>query len=103
MELRNRIVMAPMASNFADDKGGVTEQLLEYYRRRVHGRPVARVVWRPGRDLSPRTRNRLCLSVRGEQNQALNAQDEPVRQSRGSLPESSVRLYREDEVEYFNS
>lgn len=39
MELPNRIVMAPMASNFADDKGGVTEQLLEYYRRRVHGRP----------------------------------------------------------------
>ena len=39
VELSNRIVMAPMASNFADDKGGVTEQLMEYYRRRVQGRP----------------------------------------------------------------
>ena len=39
VELRNRVVMAPMASNFADEKGGVTKQLLEYYRRRVQGRP----------------------------------------------------------------
>jgi 2,4-dienoyl-CoA reductase-like NADH-dependent reductase (Old Yellow Enzyme family)/thioredoxin reductase len=39
MELQNRIVMAPMASNFADEKGDVTDQLLEYYRRRVQGFP----------------------------------------------------------------
>jgi 2,4-dienoyl-CoA reductase-like NADH-dependent reductase (Old Yellow Enzyme family)/thioredoxin reductase len=39
VELLNRIVMAPMASNFADEKGGVTDQLLEYYRLRVQGRP----------------------------------------------------------------
>lgn len=39
IQLPNRIVMAPMASNFADDVGGVTQQLLAYYRKRVQGRP----------------------------------------------------------------
>ncbi|HOG18221.1 MAG TPA: NAD(P)/FAD-dependent oxidoreductase [Syntrophales bacterium] len=39
LRLSNRIVMAPMASNFADEKGGVTDQLLEYYRQRARGRP----------------------------------------------------------------
>lgn len=39
LRLPNRIVMAPMASNFADSQGGVTEQLLGYYRKRVQGHP----------------------------------------------------------------
>ncbi len=39
IELPNRVVMAPMASNFADPQGGVTEELLAYYAKRVQGQP----------------------------------------------------------------
>lgn len=39
MKLSNRIVMAPMASNFADPHGGVTRELLAYYEKRVQGHP----------------------------------------------------------------
>src|SRR4030042_876576 len=35
LHLRNRIVMAPMFSQFASEKGEVTERMLHYYERRA--------------------------------------------------------------------
>lgn len=37
MELDSRIVMAPMQTNYADEKGHVTEQLIAYHRARARG------------------------------------------------------------------
>lgn len=37
LQLKNRIVMAPMASNFADINGEVTETMIDYYRERARG------------------------------------------------------------------
>lgn len=37
LQLKNRIVMAPMATNFASRSGEVTEPLLDYYRERARG------------------------------------------------------------------
>ena len=37
MELRNRIVMAPMATDFADDDGTVSEKLTDYLAARAEG------------------------------------------------------------------
>lgn len=37
LQLKNRIVMAPMATNFASCSGEVTDSLLEYYRERARG------------------------------------------------------------------
>ncbi|MEW5784930.1 MAG: FAD-dependent oxidoreductase [Bacillota bacterium] len=37
MELRNRVVMPPMGTNYADLDGFVTEQLIDYYRARAEG------------------------------------------------------------------
>ena len=37
MTLRNRIVMPPMATNFASETGGVTERLVDYYAERAKG------------------------------------------------------------------
>lgn len=39
LELPNRMVMAPMATNFADSQGGITAQMLSYYRERARSRP----------------------------------------------------------------
>lgn len=37
MRLKNRIVMAPMATQFASDTGAVTPRLVDHYRRRAAG------------------------------------------------------------------
>ncbi len=37
LELKNRIVMPPMATNFADPEGTVNERHIAYYRRRARG------------------------------------------------------------------
>jgi len=37
LELKNRIVMPPMATNFADPEGNVNERHIAYYRRRARG------------------------------------------------------------------
>jgi 2,4-dienoyl-CoA reductase-like NADH-dependent reductase (Old Yellow Enzyme family)/thioredoxin reductase len=37
MKLKNRIVMAPMATHYADEKGAVTDQLKDYYAGRARG------------------------------------------------------------------
>ncbi len=37
MEIRNRIVMPPMGTNYADDAGFVTERLVRYYEARAEG------------------------------------------------------------------
>ncbi len=37
MEIRNRIVMPPMGTNYADDEGFVTERLARYYEARAEG------------------------------------------------------------------
>jgi 2,4-dienoyl-CoA reductase (NADPH2) len=37
MELRNRIVLAAMGSNFADENGHCTERLIAYYEARAKG------------------------------------------------------------------
>jgi len=37
VELRNRLVMAPMGTNYANDRGEVTEQLIDYYAERARG------------------------------------------------------------------
>jgi len=37
MELRNRIVMAPMGTNFAAEDGQVTERITDYYSERARG------------------------------------------------------------------
>ncbi len=37
MELRNRLVMPPMGTNFAAEDGSVTERLIDYYRERARG------------------------------------------------------------------
>ena len=37
LEIPNRIVMAPMATNYASESGGVTEALIDYYGARAKG------------------------------------------------------------------
>jgi len=37
LELKNRIVMAPMATHYADESGAVTERLKNYYAERARG------------------------------------------------------------------
>lgn len=37
LEIRNRLVMAPMGSNFADENGLVTEQAIGFYQARAEG------------------------------------------------------------------
>lgn len=37
MELRNRLVMPPMGTNFAAEDGSVTQRLIDYYRERARG------------------------------------------------------------------
>jgi 2,4-dienoyl-CoA reductase-like NADH-dependent reductase (Old Yellow Enzyme family) len=37
LELKNRIVMAPMATHYADETGAVTERLKNYYLERARG------------------------------------------------------------------
>jgi 2,4-dienoyl-CoA reductase-like NADH-dependent reductase (Old Yellow Enzyme family)/thioredoxin reductase len=37
LELKNRIVMAPMATHYADETGAVTERLKDYYLERARG------------------------------------------------------------------
>ncbi len=37
LEIRNRVVMPPMVTNFAADTGGVTRQLIEYHVERSKG------------------------------------------------------------------
>ena len=37
MEIRNRMVMPPMGTNYADDEGFVTERLARYYEARSEG------------------------------------------------------------------
>ncbi len=37
MELRNRIVMPPMCTNFASETGAVTQRLIDYYVERARG------------------------------------------------------------------
>ena len=37
MTVKNRIVMAPMVSNFADPNGGVTDRVIEHYRAKAKG------------------------------------------------------------------
>ena len=44
LTMRNRIVMPPMANNLADEKGRVTDRLVEHYRVRAAGGPGMIVV-----------------------------------------------------------
>jgi len=37
LELKNRIVMAPMITLYVDEKGGVTSRMLDYYQERARG------------------------------------------------------------------
>jgi 2,4-dienoyl-CoA reductase-like NADH-dependent reductase (Old Yellow Enzyme family) len=37
LELKNRIIMAPMATHFADEAGAVTDRLKNYYAERARG------------------------------------------------------------------
>ncbi len=37
MELRNRLVMPPMGTNFSSEDGSVTQRAIEYYRERARG------------------------------------------------------------------
>jgi 2,4-dienoyl-CoA reductase-like NADH-dependent reductase (Old Yellow Enzyme family) len=37
MGLKNRLIASPVTTNFASEKGDVTEKLLNYYRRRAEG------------------------------------------------------------------
>lgn len=37
LELKNRMVMAPMATHYADESGAVTERLKNYYAERARG------------------------------------------------------------------
>jgi 2,4-dienoyl-CoA reductase-like NADH-dependent reductase (Old Yellow Enzyme family) len=37
LELKNRFVVPPMGTNFADNDGKVTDQMIEYYRKRAEG------------------------------------------------------------------
>ena len=37
MELRNRLVMPPMGTNFAAEDGSVTQRQINYYRERARG------------------------------------------------------------------
>ena len=37
LNLKNRLIMAPMGNALADDKGYVTDALLSYYRARAKG------------------------------------------------------------------
>ncbi len=37
MEIRNRIVMSPMGTNYASDTGGVTERMIRHYAERARG------------------------------------------------------------------
>ncbi len=36
-EIRNRIVMLPMSTNFPNENGGVTNELIDYYAERARG------------------------------------------------------------------
>ncbi|MCF8026361.1 MAG: FAD-dependent oxidoreductase [Desulfobacteraceae bacterium] len=36
-EIKNRLIMAPMGSNYADERGQVTDQLIHYYKARAAG------------------------------------------------------------------
>jgi 2,4-dienoyl-CoA reductase-like NADH-dependent reductase (Old Yellow Enzyme family)/thioredoxin reductase len=37
LELKNRIIMAPMITLYVDEKGGVTSRMLDYYQERARG------------------------------------------------------------------
>ncbi len=37
MELKNRVVMVPLMTNFADEQGYVTQRLTDYYEERAKG------------------------------------------------------------------
>lgn len=37
MTVKNRVIMAPMATNFADHSGGVSDQMIDYYCERARG------------------------------------------------------------------
>lgn len=37
LEIRNRVVMLPMSTNFANENGGVTNELIDYYAERAKG------------------------------------------------------------------
>ncbi|WP_254769204.1 FAD-dependent oxidoreductase [Salinilacihabitans rarus] len=37
MDVRNRLVMPPMGTNYADENGAVTERMLDYYAERARG------------------------------------------------------------------
>ncbi|GAB4404185.1 MAG: FAD-dependent oxidoreductase [Anaerolineales bacterium] len=37
MEIRNRVVMSPMGTNYASDTGGVTERMIRHYAERARG------------------------------------------------------------------
>jgi 2,4-dienoyl-CoA reductase-like NADH-dependent reductase (Old Yellow Enzyme family) len=37
VEVRNRIVMLPLSTNFSNENGGVTQELIDYYAERAKG------------------------------------------------------------------
>jgi 2,4-dienoyl-CoA reductase-like NADH-dependent reductase (Old Yellow Enzyme family)/thioredoxin reductase len=44
LSLRNRIIMPPLSTRMASDTGGVTNELLDYYRARAKGGPALIIV-----------------------------------------------------------
>ena len=48
MELANRLVMPPMATSGSDEKGQVTQKLLDYYNEKTHGGYLGLVITEHG-------------------------------------------------------
>lgn len=44
IEMKNRLVMPPMATAKADDEGKVTEQICEYYKEKSHGGYIGLII-----------------------------------------------------------
>jgi len=52
VELKNRIVMAPMVTQYTNSDGTVSDRLAEYYARRAGGMEAARIAARRGHEVS---------------------------------------------------
>ena len=44
MELKNRLVMPPMATYYSDEQGHVTDKLLAYYEARARGGSIGLII-----------------------------------------------------------
>lgn len=66
LELRNRIVMAPIDTNLADEEGNVTEPLLAFYERRAAGGAAMIIVENSQVDFPIGKNTKRQLSIHGD-------------------------------------